>query len=581
MNPIRILLLATTSLAMLSAGSASAQSIADIDRADTVIFENTEGKVATPDNMNPYLPNQNLQYGMWQTVQESLFYYNYETGESVPWLAESATYNDDNTAVTIKLRSGVTWSDGTPFSARDVVFTIQMLKDNEGVLYSQDMRKWVESVSASDDLTVEIQLTDINPRFILDFFSVRLWRSVFIVPEHIWKDVDPTTFSNFDLDAGLPLGTGPYRLVRSSETETVFDRRDDWWAAETGFHALPAPQRAIWVGIPTEDARAATAARGEADAFWVLGRGSFEVAQRQNADLMGWTADLPYAYLDPCPRYISLNNVRAPFDQADFRKAVSVALNRDDIVRIALEGVSDPARSLFPEYKPLTDFLDANAGILEGEPNASFDLARSDELMSGMGYAKDGDGLWADGDGNRPSFAINTWTDELDMMKMGPVIERQLREAGFDARFEPMARATFFSDVTLGNTQAQIIGMCGSVSDPVRTFGLLHSRFAAPLGEPSATLHSASRFQNSELDALIDQMQKLQASHPDFDGLASSALDIVNGEMPGIPLVQARLLTPFSEKYWTNWPSADNNYIQPGHWWLTGHQLIISLQPAQ
>ena len=67
-----------------------------------------------------------------------------------------------------------------------------MLIDNAPTLNdSAAMKDWVASVSKVDDLTVEFQLTRPNPRFQLDYFSVRIWGGVNIVPEHIWNGQDP------------------------------------------------------------------------------------------------------------------------------------------------------------------------------------------------------------------------------------------------------------------------------------------------------------------------------------------------------------------------------------------------------
>ena len=58
---------------------------------------------------------------------------------------------------------------------------------------------------------------------------------------------DPATFSNYDPDKGWPIGTGPYKLVESTPQNTIWDRRDDWWASETGFHEDPAMCRLVWI----------------------------------------------------------------------------------------------------------------------------------------------------------------------------------------------------------------------------------------------------------------------------------------------------------------------------------------------
>ena len=207
----RIVIFALLAL-FLAVAPVAAQDIREVPREATVIFENEFGRVAVPDNMNPYISGQYLDWGMWQATQEALFYLNYETGEVMPWLASGYSFNEDNSAVTITIRDGVKWADGTPLTAHDVVFTIEMLQGNPELQYSFDMQQWVASITTEDDSTVVMNLTRPNPRFITNYFSVRIWDTILIAPQHIWENVDPTTFNNFDLEAGLPMGTGAYRL---------------------------------------------------------------------------------------------------------------------------------------------------------------------------------------------------------------------------------------------------------------------------------------------------------------------------------------------------------------------------------
>lgn len=564
----------------LAVAPVAAQDIREVPREATVIIENEFGRVAVPDNMNPYIAGQYLDWGMWQATQEALFYLNYETGEVIPWQATGYSFNDDKTEVTINLRDGVKWSDGTPFTANDVVFTINMLKANEELQYSFDMQQWVADISAPDDLTVVMTLTRPNPRFVINYFSVRIWDTILIAPQHIWENVDPTTFTNYDLEAGLPMGTGAYRLVRSTETEQVYDRLDDWWGAETGFQPLPAPERAIWLGAPSEDLRAALMSNNELDAAWLFSRSTFEVAQSRNPNIVGWTTDLPYAYLDPCPRYLGLNNKAAPFDDREVRWALNASIDRDVLVAIAYEGMTNPAATLYPTYAPLQAFLDRNAALFE-----EYDVLGSDEMlinsvMEGKGYTRDSDGLWVDGDGNRITFTLIARSSQTDKVRMGNVLAEQMRAAGFDASFQPLEDGIFYADVPTGASQAWVTDLCGSVSDPYETFSRFHSRFSGPIGE-SVPGVNASRFENAEYDEIVDAMAVLAADDEGFNELADQALAIWLHELPGIPLVQARLLTPFNNSYWTNWPTSDNNYIQPGHWWVTGALMLHNIQPSQ
>jgi len=556
---------------------AMAQVISEIPRSDTLIFENIEGRVPVPDNMNPYLIGSNLDWGMWQATQESLFYLNLETGELEPWLAESGNYSGDFKTVTIKLRDGVKWGDGVAFTAEDVAFTINMLKANAGLQYSSDFNKWVDATEVVDPLTVIFHLKEPNPRFLVDYFGVRIWRTALIAPRHVWQGKDPKTFTNFDLEKGWPLGTGPYKLVRSTETETVFDRRESWWAAETGFHTMPQPRRVIWTGIGTEDARAAMAVNNQLDAAWVMSLSTYKIAKERNANVIAWTEDLPFAYLDACPRHIGINTKLAPFDKKEIRQALKNAVDRQQIIDIAYEGMTEPSYTTMPLYAPLKAFLERHGDVIEGMKSKQEEIA---PLMIQAGLTQDADGFWIDARGTRVRGDIIVRSGETLELKTASVVAAQLRRAGFDVSARPMESAIFYSDISTGSAPLWIGSACGSVSDPYASFEYFTSARSAPIGQAAPT-DTTTRFENATFDAAVATMSVLPFEDPAFEQAAREALSILVEEMPVVPLVQARLLTPFVQTYWTNWPTAQNNYIHPGHWWVTGNRLILEVKKAQ
>ena len=142
--------------------------------------------------------------------------------------------------MTVKLRKGVTWSDGQPFTAQDVVFTLNMLKANSpDLLYAFDMKTWVQDVTAADDLTAKITLTSPNPQFLPRYFTWFQDNGFPIVAQHVFQGQDQKTFTNLDLAKGWPVTTGPWKLVSATADQKIFDRNDDWWGAKTGFRPLP------------------------------------------------------------------------------------------------------------------------------------------------------------------------------------------------------------------------------------------------------------------------------------------------------------------------------------------------------
>ena len=221
---------------------------ASVPREKTLIIGFEENAVPDPEQGNIFVPGSRRNQGYHQIMMESLYYLNYQDAKMIPWLAEGPEkFNDKYDEVTIPIRKGVTWADGKPFTADDVVFSINLMKANPTLGWGGAMSKWVKECTAPDQQTVKIVLTAPNPRFVFQNFAVHIWGSAAIVPKHIWEGQDPTKFRFFDLAKGWPFYTGPYKVVKVSPTEFIYDRRDDWWAAKTGFAALPAPQRIVFM----------------------------------------------------------------------------------------------------------------------------------------------------------------------------------------------------------------------------------------------------------------------------------------------------------------------------------------------
>ncbi|MBV7328126.1 hypothetical protein KFU94_07670 [Chloroflexi bacterium TSY] len=218
----------------------------EITRAETIYLDAGVRRDSS-DLWNPFVPGDKRSVGYHQSMSEPLFILNYETGEIEPWLGTEMTHNETLDVWTLSLRDGVEWSDGEVFNADDVVFTINMLKENAPELHnSGQVNDWIDNVEALDDLTVQFNLTNPNPRFQLDFFSVKIWGGINIVPEHVWNDKDPLTFTFYDPDQGWPVATGAYMLESASETEWTYVRNDNWWGAKSGWKELPAPRRLVW-----------------------------------------------------------------------------------------------------------------------------------------------------------------------------------------------------------------------------------------------------------------------------------------------------------------------------------------------
>lgn len=245
---------------------AGAQTDATVARADTLVATGQPSggapTFAQYNDFNPFHPGLDLRSSIC-FVLEPLFFYSVLPDRMVPWLAESYEYNADHTAITVHLRRGVSCNDGYPFSADDVIYTIDMLRKNgQGKgdqLYASAMARDVKDLVHVDDHTVRIELTHPDPRWFFTYLTVRFTEGSFILPRHIYSAVDPANLASFTaldkVGPNGPVGTGAFKIT-SMMPERI---------ASTGFHKLPEMKRVIFVPFTTHEQAAQLISNGEVD----------------------------------------------------------------------------------------------------------------------------------------------------------------------------------------------------------------------------------------------------------------------------------------------------------------------------
>ncbi|MBM2578016.1 ABC transporter substrate-binding protein [Jannaschia sp. Os4] len=572
------LLTMTGAAAALMATTALAQ---DVAREDTVIFD-LDRTISDPGNFNWFTDGTGVRrlQGAHQTMWEPLFILNYGTGELEPWLASGSEQNEDATEFTVTLREGVTWSDGETFDADDVVFTVNMALENEEITAREaaTLREQVASVEKVDDLTVRFTLTDANPRFLVENFGVRIFGSFLIMPEHVWAGEDPATFTFPE-----PIGTGPYTFESAATNRAIWTRNDDWWGAATGFADLPAPQRVIFLETGGEESRAQLMAANELDAAQSVGVGTFEAIRAQNPNVIAWYADYPYAAADPCARQLEINTTVAPWDDPRMRRAVAHIIDRNQIVNVAYEGTTEPSRTMFAQFGSMDPFISAVEEAGYGlSPTA--DVEAGQALLEEAGWTRDGD--YYAKDGETLSVAIHVNSASQEYVRTIDVIVEQLQRAGIDARAVPVENGVFWGEVLpFGAYEMSYSWLsCGSVNEPWASMGRYTTDTVVPVGERTPGFNNTARWSGEGAEAytaIMADMEGRALGDPEVPAMVAEAYQYLDAEMPFIPLVQAAKLVPFNTTYWTGWPTADNEYNHPFHWWNHTHQILQNLEKAE
>jgi peptide/nickel transport system substrate-binding protein len=549
----------------------------NVQRNRTLIIGFEGGSVQAPEIANPYVPGAALSQGYHQLMIESLFYLNYETGKSVPWLAESANYNSDFTAVDIKLRNGVEWADGQPLTAEDLAFTLDLLRDpgSTSLAYGPEMAKWVKAVRVTDPQTVHVDLVEPYPRFIFNNFTVHIWGAVRVLPKHVWEGKDPKTFTFYDPSKGWPLYTGPYRLVKASSDEFVYDRRDDWWAKKTGFADLPAPERVVFVEAGLDDKKAAALQSNAVDGEPSLKLDTFLEVRKNNKNAIGWLDAEPFGWVDPCPPILGFNCQQAPWDDAEMRWAVNYAIDKKKVANIYGLGHGVPARYNFPAYPPLEALLDENKDLFTKYPVMDYDPKKATAIFEKKGYKKGPDGVYAK-DGKRLQVDLLVKAESPDMP---PLIVAFLKGVGIDAAPKALANAQYSDLRNRGDFQMETTHVaCGSTVDPFGDVNNLHSRWIQPRGQVRS--NNQWSYANPQYDQVVDKIAALPPGDAGLKPLFRQALEIRLRDLPIIALAQQIRVVPYTTKYWTGWPTAKNDYFHPPNWWMTFLQTVLKIKPA-
>ena len=562
---------------------AASGGLTPVARNETLIMtvSDTFGQFQDASLANPFL--RATQRTGWHFAFEPLFFWNPYRNQDVqwpaglpgneariPWLAENATYNADSSELTLKLRSGVTWSDGQPFSARDLVFTLNMLKDNApDLLFAFDMKTWVKDVTAPDDQTARIVLNTPNPQFLGRYFSWFQDVGFPIIPEHIFKGQDQKTFTNLDIEKGWPVTTGPWKLVSSTADQKIFDRRDDWWGAKTGFRTLPKMKRVIVLPRMEDAKKVQVLINNELDTTHDLFPANIPALLDRTNNVIFWVDGnkQPYGSVSPSTIMMGFNNSKPPYDDPEIRRAINHALDRKQVSDVVYKGSGDVSVLPFALLPNLMPFADACADLLKKYPVDAADPGKTAQILQSKGWQKDSEGFWAK-DGQR--FPMVVLLSPGFFQDIGPIFVSQLRKAGFDASFK--SPNDFNTLTAQGNADMFIRFDNALFQDPWVCLDQYHSRNSAPTGQDALQPY---RWTNTDYDKLVDKLSQLQSSDPSFMQTFLQAMEIWLRELPALPTVKWYLRVPFNRTYWRGWPNEKNPYVCGGGWHRGAAGLLL------
>ncbi len=483
------------------------------------------GIIGDESTLNPYsYVTGNPGWNMLLLQYDTLYQLD-GSGVPQPWLATSTTVSDDGLTVTLDLRDDVVWHDGEAFNAEDVKFTVDYFKEFPQGRFSRDLRP-VEAAAVTGDYQVTFTLTAPAPSL-----EIGTLADVPIMPQHIWSEIVDPDETNPGIETNI--GTGPYMLTEYQPDQFYrFEANTNYWAG------APLVSELVFVRYADTTGSIAALQAGEVDmlvnsvppeqATLLTGMGDIEVIQGPL-----FTTDM-----------ITYDIDRAPFDQLAVRQAMSLAINRQDIIDTVYLGTGTVGNTGWTH--PASVYY--NDSIM-----VDFDLEGAAALLEDAGITdSDGDGI-RELDGNPLSFEFLTPSNNALRIRIAELVREMLLEIGIDAQVAVVEQTTWEEavwpgfDVNQGrNYDMSMWGWSAPVqADPVRIASLVHS-------ETSIGSLNLTGYGNEELDALTEEL----ITTLDVDRRTELMQDIqaiIAEELPFIMLLYPDAVYAYRPAVFDNW----------------------------
>lgn len=517
---------------------------------------------AEPKTLNPVIATDAPSREVIGRLNADLVHVNRATQKTEAALAKSWSISRDGTTFVLKLRRGIRFSDGQPFTADDVVFTFQVYLDeklnspNRDLLMVGNQPIAVEKI---DSYTVRFQVAQPYAA------AERIFDSVAILPKHAleatYREGKLAQTWTLNTPPAEIAGLGPFHVKQYvAGQKIVLERNPYYWKADNRGNRLPYLDEIAFVFVGNEDAQVLQFQGGATDLISRVSPENFSLlshdAQGRGYQLDDLGPSLEYNFLFFNLNDLSSRNLpevaakQAWFRDVRFRQAVSAAVDRDAIVRLVYNG---RGAALWSDVTP--------GNRLWVDPEISHvprSLEHARELLKSAGFTWRGDGKLIDPRGHKVEFTIMTSSSNQQRVKMATMLQQDLADIGMDVQVVPLEfRAVVNRVFQKFDYEGCILGLGGGDADPNAEMNVWMSNGSTHLWNLGET-HPATAWE-AEIDqlmqqqlvtmnfrrrkALFDRVQKIVAENVPMIFLATP--DVLAGAQAQVANFHPAVLDPY------------------------------------
>jgi peptide/nickel transport system substrate-binding protein len=498
-----------------------------------------------PKSLNPVISGDNPSREVLHRLHADLIHINRETLQTEPALAKSWTVSPDGLHYVLELRRGLRFSDGQPFDADDVVFSFRAYLDEKVHSPQRDLLILENKpivVRKIDAYTVAFDLP-------LPYAAAeRLFDGFAILPRHLLEK----SYQQGKLAAMWGLrtppaemaGLGPFRLKEYVPGQgLILVRNPYYWKSDGSGHRLPYLDEVDFSFAASEDAQVMRFASGESDVLNRIGARNFAVIEKERDRRGGYTVKDAGPGLEYNLLFFNLNQISSAalpqiaahqsfLRSVRFRQAVSLAIDRDAIVRLVYLGHATVLAS--PE--PCADRKWVNGSL----PTPVRSLAKARELLAADRFSWTPSGALKDPDGRIVEFSLITSSSSAERTQMATLIQDDLKQLGITLNIVPLDMHSLLDRVQRTHDyDACLLTLQNADADPNPSMFNWLSSGGNHLWNPEQKTPATPW--EAEIDTLM-RRQLATRQFPERKRLYDRVQELLMQNLPLIPLVNPHVL---------------------------------------
>jgi peptide/nickel transport system substrate-binding protein len=526
---------AVIAVSLLAAACGSSSSSTPPTHATGVLTIDNESGGTWTCNFNPF----NLSYVGFSLgfVYEPLMFVNtLQSAQESPWLATKAAWSNGNKTLTFTIRKGVTFSNGTPLTAGDVVFTFNMLKKFKTL----DINSvWSVLSSVTQQGSDQVVMT-FKAQAVPYFYYIA--DQVAIVSQKIWSKIpNPVTYPD-----KKPVGTGAYTVGNCTPQNIQYTARSNYWQP-----GLPKVGTINYPSFLTNDT-----------ANTYLAAGNAQWGSQFIPSIKKFLAPQPTIkwWFPPVANVSLFINLTDPIlKNVAVRQAMAYAINRQKASTIGEYGY-EPASNQSGIVTPtFSSWLDTSQAASFGN-NYAYNPKKAISILEKAGFKRGANGIFQTPSGQPLSFTLLNNGGFSDWVAAAAIIAQDLKAIGIQITPQNLAATTYQTDLYTGKYQ---LGYGSETGGPTPYYEMrqwLYSANSAPIGTAAGS--NFERYSNKATDALINSYGA--TTSPATQHAIVNKLELVMlKEVPVIPVTESVDWFQYDTGKFSGWPTPSNPYAQP------------------